>query len=304
MRRAKLITKATRRPTRGKWPPDPARVRSILEALEELYPDVDCELDRETPFQLVCATILSAQCTDDRVNMVTPELFRRFPTPEAMARAPLPTLEKIIRSTGFYKQKAKSLKGTAEGILTRFGGEIPKTIAELTTLPGVARKTANVVLGTAYGIAEGVVVDTHIQRLAMRLGLTRVAGTQGDRAGPDEGAAPKRAGFGPVTRSSGTGGASASRASRTAPAARWRRSARRLASKARRDDQAVVRRELSRPPGRPGARLAAPPWRRTIRGPGGEAAAPPGADARPPCRRCGRARAARRRSRSSRPVGS
>jgi endonuclease-3 len=173
MRRAKLITKATRRPTRGKWPPDPARVRSILEALEELYPDVDCELDRETPFQLVCATILSAQCTDDRVNKVTPELFRRFPTPEAMARAPLPTLEKIIRSTGFYKQKAKSLKGTAQGILTRFGGEIPKTIAELTTLPGVARKTANVVLGTAFGLAEGVVVDTHIQRLAMRLGLTR-----------------------------------------------------------------------------------------------------------------------------------
>src|SRR5580692_7420346 len=171
MRRAKLITKATRRPTRGKWPPDPARVRSILEALEELYPDVDCELDRETPFQLVCATILSAQCTDDRVNKVTPELFRRFPSPEAMARAPLPTLEKIIRSTGFYKQKAKSLKGTAEGILTRFGGEIPRSIAELTTLPGVARKTANVVLGTAFGIAEGVVVDTHVKRLARRLGL-------------------------------------------------------------------------------------------------------------------------------------
>ena len=173
MRRAKLITKATRRPTRGKWPPDPARVRSILEALEELYPDVDCELDRETPFQLVCATILSAQCTDDRVNMVTPELFRRFPTPEAMSRAPLPTLEKIIRSTGFYKQKAKSLKGSAAALLARFGGEIPKTIEELTSLPGVARKTANVVLGTAFGIADGVVVDTHIQRLAMRLGLTR-----------------------------------------------------------------------------------------------------------------------------------
>src|SRR4051794_29006954 len=168
-----MVTKATRRPRRGIWPPDPVRVRSIIEGLEELYPDVDCELDRESPFQLVCATILSAQCTDDRVNKVTPDLFRRFPTPQAMARAPLPTLEKIIRSTGFYKQKAKSLKGTAEGILTRFGGEIPRTIAELTTLPGVARKTANVVLGTAYGIAEGVVVDTHIQRLAMRLALTR-----------------------------------------------------------------------------------------------------------------------------------
>jgi endonuclease III len=178
-RRAKVITKATRRPTRGKWPPDPARVRSIVEGLEDLYPDVDCELDRDTPFQLICATILSAQCTDERVNQVTPELFRRYPTPQTMARAPLPTLEGIIRSTGFYKQKAKSLKGTATILLDRFGGEVPKTIAELTTLPGVARKTANVVLGTAYGIAEGVVVDTHIQRLAMRLGLTRATDPKG-----------------------------------------------------------------------------------------------------------------------------
>jgi endonuclease III len=175
----KVITKATRRPVRGKWPPDPARVRAIVEGLEELYPDVDCELDRETPFQLVCATILSAQCTDDRVNMVTPELFRRYPTPEAMAKAPLPALEKIIRSTGFFRQKAKSLKGTATGILQRFGGEVPRTLAELTTLPGVARKTANVVLGTAFDLAEGIVVDTHIQRLAMRLGLTRAADPKG-----------------------------------------------------------------------------------------------------------------------------
>jgi endonuclease-3 len=175
----KVITKATRRPVRGKWPPDPARVQAVVEGLEELYPDVDCELDRETPFQLVCATILSAQCTDDRVNMVTPELFRRYPTPEAMAKAPLPALEKIIRSTGFFRQKAKSLKGTAAGILERFGGEVPKTLAELTTLPGVARKTANVVLGTAFGLAEGIVVDTHIQRLAMRLGLTRATDPKG-----------------------------------------------------------------------------------------------------------------------------
>ena len=171
--KAKVVTKATRRPRRGPWPPDPTRVRSIIDGLEELYPDVDCELDRETPFQLVCATILSAQCTDDRVNMVTPELFRRYPTPEAMTKAPLPALEKIIRSTGFFRQKAKSLKGTAAGLLARCGGEVPRTIADLTTLPGVARKTANVVLGTAYGIAEGVVVDTHVQRLSMRLGLTR-----------------------------------------------------------------------------------------------------------------------------------
>ena len=169
----RVVTKATRRPRRGPWPPDPARVRSILEGLEELYPDVDCELDRETPFQLLCATILSAQCTDERVNKVTPELFRRYPTPAALARAPLPALEKIIRTTGFFRQKAKSLKGSAAGLLARFGGELPKTIEELTSLPGVARKTANVVLGTAFGIAEGVVVDTHIQRLAMRLGLTR-----------------------------------------------------------------------------------------------------------------------------------
>jgi len=175
----KVITKANRRPVRGKWPPDPARVRAIVDGLEELYPDVDCELDRETPFQLVCATILSAQCTDERVNKVTPELFRRYPTPEAMARAPLPALEKIIKSTGFFRQKAKSLKGTAVGILERFGGEVPRTLAELTTLPGVARKTANVVLGTAFGLAEGIVVDTHIQRLAMRLGLTRATEPKG-----------------------------------------------------------------------------------------------------------------------------
>src|SRR4029079_7988985 len=124
------------------------------------------------PFQLLIATILSAQTTDQRVNQVTPELFRRYPTPEAMAKAPLPKLENIIRSTGFFRQKAKSLKGSAAGLVARFGGQIPKTLAELTTLPGVARKTANVVLGTAYGIAEGVVVDTHVQRLSMRLGLT------------------------------------------------------------------------------------------------------------------------------------
>jgi endonuclease-3 len=173
MPRLKVITKATRRPVRAKWPPDPARVRAILEALEDLYPEVECELDHQNAFQLICATILSAQCTDERVNKVTPELFRLFPTPAALARAPLPTLEKVIRSTGFYKQKAKSLKGTATGLVERFGGEVPRTLAELTTLPGVARKTANVVLGTAYGLAEGVVVDTHIQRLSMRLALTR-----------------------------------------------------------------------------------------------------------------------------------
>src|SRR5882672_221325 len=123
-RARKLVTKATRRPRRGPWPPDPARVRSILEGLEELYPDVDCELDRETPFQLVCATILSAQCTDDRVNMVTPALFKAYPTPAAMAKAPLPRLEAFIRTTGFFRQKAKSLKGTATMVADKFGGEV------------------------------------------------------------------------------------------------------------------------------------------------------------------------------------
>src|SRR5882724_2265413 len=118
--KARLVTKATRRPRRGAWPPDPARVRSILDGLEELYPDVDCELDRESPFQLVCATILSAQCTDDRVNMVTPALFRKYPTPDALAKAPLPRLEALIRATGFFRQKAKSLKGTATMIVKEY----------------------------------------------------------------------------------------------------------------------------------------------------------------------------------------
>ncbi|MES1206046.1 MAG: endonuclease III, partial [Pseudomonadota bacterium] len=170
-----VVTKATRKPAKVKWPPEPSRVRSILQGLEDLYPDVDCELDRETPFQLLCATILSAQCTDERVNMVTPALFGRFPDAAAMAKATLPTLEKLIRSTGFYRQKAKNLRNTARLLLADHRGEIPRTLAELTKLPGVARKTGSVVMGTAFGLAEGVVVDTHVQRLAMRLGLTRAS---------------------------------------------------------------------------------------------------------------------------------
>jgi len=171
----KAVTKATRRPAKARWPPDPRRVRSILDGLEDLYPDVDCELARETPFQLLCATILSAQCTDERVNQVTPALFRKYPDPSAMARAPLPALEKLIKSTGFFRQKAKNLKGAAQALLADHQGEIPRTLDELTRLPGVARKTASVVLGTAFGLSEGIVVDTHVQRLAMRLGLTRAA---------------------------------------------------------------------------------------------------------------------------------
>jgi endonuclease-3 len=172
--RLRSVTKASRRPVRGgKWPPEPRRVRAILDGLEKLYPDVDCELDRENAFQLLIATILSAQTTDQRVNMVTPTLFAKFPTAQAMAEAPLPVLEDIIRSTGFFRQKAKSLKAASALLVERFGGEVPRTIEELLTLTGVARKTANVVLGTAYGLAFGVVVDTHVQRLALRLALTR-----------------------------------------------------------------------------------------------------------------------------------
>ena len=172
--KAKVVTKATRRPLRRlAWPPEPARVRSIVDGLEELYPDVDCELDRETPFQLVCATILSAQCTDERVNMVTPELFRRYPTPEAMAKAPLPALETIIRSTGFFRQKAKSLKGTAAGLLDALRR---RGAADDRRADHPARRRAQDRERRARNrlrLAEGVVVDTHVQRLSMRLGLTR-----------------------------------------------------------------------------------------------------------------------------------
>jgi endonuclease-3 len=171
--KVKLVTKANRRPLRGQWPPEPDRVKAILDGLDRLYPDADCELHHENPFQLLCATILSAQCTDERVNLVTPKLFQLFPTPGALAEAPLPVLEDLIRSTGFYRQKARSLQGTARLLVANHGGELPRTGEEMRKLPGVARKTANVVLGTAFGIAEGVVVDTHIQRLSLRLALTR-----------------------------------------------------------------------------------------------------------------------------------
>jgi endonuclease-3 len=170
---AKVVTKATRKPVRGKFPPAPARVAAILQGLEQLYPEVECELVHANPFQLMCATILSAQCTDERVNQVTPTLFAAFPTAQAMAEAPAAVLEDIIRSTGFFRQKAKSLKAASTLLVENHGGQVPRTIDELLVLPGVARKTANVVLGTAYGLAVGVVVDTHVQRLSLRLGLTR-----------------------------------------------------------------------------------------------------------------------------------
>jgi endonuclease III len=151
----------------------PERIAAILKALDEAYPNAVCALDHKTPWELLVATILSAQCTDVRVNMVTPELFRRFPTPAAMAKAPIPELEDLIRTTGFFRNKAKSIKGAAQAIVERFGGEVPKTLADLITVPGAARKTANVVLGVSYGLAEGVVVDTHVFRIARRLGLAK-----------------------------------------------------------------------------------------------------------------------------------
>ncbi|HEY6490436.1 MAG: endonuclease III [Terracidiphilus sp.] len=149
------------------------RIDEILRRLDEAYPDAECALRHRTPWELLVATILSAQCTDVRVNMVTPELFRRFPTPAAMVKASLPELEGLIRTTGFFRNKAKSIQGAARKILEDFGGKVPETLAELTTVPGAARKTANVVLGVSFGKAEGVVVDTHVFRIAHRLDLAK-----------------------------------------------------------------------------------------------------------------------------------
>lgn len=152
---------------------DPARVRVILSKLDEAYPEATCALRHENPFQLLVATILSAQCTDVRVNLVTPELFRKYPTPKELAYANPKELENEIRTTGFFRNKTKSLIGASKKIEEDFSGKVPQTMEELMTLPGVARKTANVVLGTAYQIASGVVVDTHVQRVTNRLDLTR-----------------------------------------------------------------------------------------------------------------------------------
>jgi endonuclease-3 len=151
----------------------PERIAAILKALDEAYPNAVCALNHTSPWELLVATILSAQCTDVRVNMVTPELFKRFPTPAAMAKASLPELEELIRTTGFFRNKAKSIKGAAETITTKFGGNVPQTLEELITVPGAARKTANVVLGVSFGLAEGVVVDTHVFRIAHRLSLAK-----------------------------------------------------------------------------------------------------------------------------------
>lgn len=152
---------------------DPQRVRSILQKLDEAYPNVTCALEHQTPFQLLISTILSAQCTDERVNQVTRTLFVKYSTPQDFAYANPTELEKDIRPTGFFRNKTKSIMGASKKIVEEFSGDVPRTMDQLLTLPGVARKTANVVLGTAFGIAVGVVVDTHVTRLANRLDLSR-----------------------------------------------------------------------------------------------------------------------------------
>lgn len=148
------------------------RTLEILIRLKRLYPDATCTLNYETPVQLLVATILSAQCTDERVNQVTPALFQRFPDAPALANAPIEELETLVRSTGFYRNKAKNIKATCRAIVEKHNGQVPKLMEHLLELPGVARKTANVVLAHAYNIHMGVTVDTHVKRLSQRLGLT------------------------------------------------------------------------------------------------------------------------------------
>lgn len=158
-------------PTRPR--PTRAHAAAIDAALAAAYPDATCELTHRSPYELLVATILSAQCTDVRVNMVTPALFARFPDAIALAGADQGELEELIKSTGFYRNKAKSLLGMAQAVVEHHGGLVPAEMDALTALPGVGRKTANVVLGTAWGLATGVVVDTHVTRLSQRMGLTR-----------------------------------------------------------------------------------------------------------------------------------
>ena len=152
---------------------DPTRVAAILAKLDEAYGNATCELKHENAFQLLISTILSAQCTDVRVNQVAETLYKKYPDPKAFAYATPSELEQDIRPTGFFRNKTKSVMGTSKTILENFGGQVPRTMEEILTLPGVARKTGNVVLGTAYGIASGVVVDTHVLRLSNRLDLSR-----------------------------------------------------------------------------------------------------------------------------------
>jgi endonuclease-3 len=153
--------------------PPPSRAPEIFDRLREAYPDARCSLDFETPFQLLVATILSAQCTDKRVNMVTPKLFATYPTPADLAAAKPDDVEELVKTTGFFRNKTKSLLGVSAALENRHGGEVPATLDELVVLPGVGRKTANVILGNAFDRNEGVVVDTHVARVSKRLGLTK-----------------------------------------------------------------------------------------------------------------------------------
>ena len=166
-----------KRPTSSRAKPAPSDLRRrtgmIVARLNREYPDAHCELDYRTPFELLVATILSAQCTDARVNLVTPALFARYPTPAALAAARQEDVEVLIRSTGFFRNKARSLIGMAQAVAAGHGGTVPGSMVELQVLPGVGRKTANVILGNAYGKNEGITVDTHVARLATLLGLTR-----------------------------------------------------------------------------------------------------------------------------------
>jgi len=164
---------AKKQPGKTLNPTSPERVAAILAALRKTYPGVVCALDHKSAWELTVATILSAQCTDVRVNLVTPALFKAFPTPKAMAAASLPELEELIRTTGFFRNKAKSIQGAARVVVEEFGGKVPQTMEEILRLPGVARKTGNVVLGSWFNIAVGVVVDTHVMRLSWRLELTK-----------------------------------------------------------------------------------------------------------------------------------
>jgi endonuclease III len=168
-------TAPKRRPRARRTRDAPVRAPEILTRLRAAYPDARCALDHRGAFELLCATILSAQCTDVRVNLVTPVLFGRYPTPETLARARQADVEEIIRSTGFFRNKARNLIGMAQALVADYGGEVPRTMEQLQALPGVGRKTANVILGNAYGINEGITVDTHVTRLSRLLGLTRHA---------------------------------------------------------------------------------------------------------------------------------
>ena len=161
------------KPGKTKKPLAPERIGAILDALAKTYPDVVCALNHRSAWELTVATILSAQCTDARVNLVTPALFKTYPAPIDLANASLPEIEELIRTTGFFRNKAKSIQGAAKAVVEEFGNKVPQTMDEMLRLPGVARKTANVVLGSWYEIAVGVVVDTHVLRLSRRLELTR-----------------------------------------------------------------------------------------------------------------------------------